>query len=239
MVAVALNPDCRKDVRIVGDEETPVVVLDDALVSVDELRDYACREVDFGPDGQFAYPGIRAELPDTYVEALAPPLAALLAQLFNVPRGLRYQLIHRVFSLITTKPEDLSVLQRIPHTDTQHAYYFATVHYLAPGPHAGTGFFRHRPTGFERISEARYPSLREKGMHHMQTRGMPDPKYINASDDHFELIAEVEHRPNRLVAYPGNLLHSGLIRPDIDINPDPLAGRLTANLFFYFAADAV
>ncbi len=65
---------------------------------------------------------------------------------------------------------------------------------------------------------------------------MPAQKYNDTSDEHFELIAEVEHRPNRLVAYPGNLLHSGLIRPDVDITPDPATGRLTANLFFHFKA---
>lgn len=237
MVAVALNPNCRKDIRIVGDEQTPVVVLDDAVVSVDELREYACREADFGPDKHFAYPGIRAELPDSYVSALAPQLASLLAHVFAVPRTLRFELIHRVFSLITMKPEDLAVPQRIPHTDTRLPYYFATVHYLNSGEHSGTGFFRHRPTGFERISEARYPNLLRTGTHHMQTKGMPAQKYIDTSDDHFELIAQVEHRPNRLVAYPGNLLHSGLIRPEVDITPDPSAGRLTANLFLYFTTD--
>ena len=49
-----------------------------------------------------------------------------------------------------------------------------------------------------------------------------------------ELIGEVEYRPNRMVIYPGNLLHSGLIQPDRDINDDPASGRLTANLFLYF-----
>lgn len=232
-----MNPDYRMDVRIVGDEKTPVVILDDPLVSVDALRDYACREAKFQPDMHFAYPGIRAELPDTYVDAVAPQLAALIAKFFDLPRGLRYRLIHRVFSLITTRPEDLAVLQRIPHTDTHLKYYFATVHYLNSGDHSGTGFFRHRPTGYERISDDRYPMLVQTGSQHMQAQGMPAKKYINASDEHFELIAKVDYRPNRLIVYPGNLLHSGLISPDVDISPDPAAGRLTANLFFSFAED--
>ena len=231
-----LNPGCKKDVRIIGNEKTPIVILDDVLVSVEELRDYAYDTAEFRPDEHFAYPGIRAKLPEVYVDAVAPQLAGLLAHLFNVPRGVRFDLVHKVFSLITTQPEDLAVPQRIPHTDTRLPYYFATVHYLNPGEHSGTGFFRHRPTGFERISEARYPELLEAGTEHMQTRGMPAQKYIDGSDDHFELIAEVEHRPNRLIAYPGNLLHSGLIRPDVDITPDPAGGRLTANLFFHFSA---
>ena len=236
MLSVDLNPGCRKDIRVVGDEKTPIVVLDDLLDSVDAIRDYAAKNAEFMPDKHFAYPGIRAELPDPYVNAIAPQLAGLLAHTYEVPRGFQFELIHRVFSLITTPPEDLAVPQRIPHTDTRLPFYFATVHYLNPGNHSGTGFFRHRPTGFERISEERYPDLLQTGTEHMQTEGMPAQKYIDGSDDHFELIAEVEHRPNRLIAYPGNLLHSGLIRPDVDITPDPSAGRLTANLFLHFAA---
>lgn len=239
MLKVELNPACQKDIRVVGDEKTPIVILDNLLDSVEPLRAYACESVEFRPDELFAYPGIRAELPDAYVHAIAPQLAGLLAHEFRVPRGLKFELIHKVFSLITTKPEDLAVSQRIPHTDTRLPHYFATVHYLNPGNHSGTGFFRHRPTGFERISEERYPELLQAGTAHMESKGMPAQKYIDASDDHFELIAEVEHRPNRLIAYPGNLLHSGLIRPDVDIAPDPATGRLTANLFFHFKAAGV
>lgn len=139
-----------------------------------------------------------------------------------------------MYSLITTKPEDLAPLQRVPHTDSRHPYYFATVHYLSQGEHAGTGFFRHRPTGYERLSEERYPQFIKAASAHLETTGLPAEKYIDRSDDHFELVGEVEHRQNRLIVYPGNLLHSGLIKPDVDINEDPARGRLTANLFLYF-----
>ncbi len=234
MFAIEMNQQCRPDIQVVGDERTPVIVLDDPIQSVDDLQQYAYRQAVFDIDSEFAYPGIRAPLPTEYAELLVPQLAGLLAHVYDVPRSFDYRLIHHVFSLITTRPQDLDPLQRIPHTDSRLPYYFATVHYLNSGEHAGTGFFRHRPTGFERISEQRYPQLVQAGNAHMQAHGLPAEKYINSSDDHFELIAEVEHRPNRLVMYPGNLLHSGLIQPDRDISTDPSEGRLTANLFLYF-----
>ena len=68
----------------------------------------------------------------------------------------------------------------------------------------------------------------------MKTHGLPAAGYITSSTDHYEIIDEFEYRTNRLVIYPGNLLHSGLVRPDRDINPDPSRGRLTANLFIDF-----
>ena len=68
----------------------------------------------------------------------------------------------------------------------------------------------------------------------MKTHGLPPAKYIDASTDHYEIIHEIEYRPNRLVMYPGNLLHSGLVKPERDLGWDPATGRLTANLFIDF-----
>jgi len=68
----------------------------------------------------------------------------------------------------------------------------------------------------------------------MKAHGLPAAQYITSSTDHYELIDEIEYAANRMVIYPGNLLHSGLISPERDINPDPSRGRLTANLFIDF-----
>ncbi len=231
---IELNPDCRPDIRIVGHERTPIVVLDDPILSVDALVKHASQTAEYSSGDEFAYPGIRAKLPIDYSEVLVPNIVGMLDHVYRIPPGRTHKLIHELFSLITLEPEELAPLQRIPHTDTRHPFYFASVHYLSPGEHAGTGFFRHRPTGFERISEERYPELVQAANVHMEKHGLPAEKYIDASDDHFELIADVEYRQNRMIVYPGNLLHSGLIRPDVDIGADPSDGRLTANLFLYF-----
>jgi hypothetical protein len=57
---------------------------------------------------------------------------------------------------------------------------------------------------------------------------------VKGSNDEYELYHRIEYRPNRLVVYPGCLLHSGLVNPAVDINPDPRTGRLTANIFVDF-----
>lgn len=232
---IELRKPFRPDVRIVGNEKTPVVIIDDPISSTSELVEYACSQASFYTNGRFAYPGIRAHLPPEYVEALVPELVDIIREIYEPPPGFEFQLIHRLFSLITRKPEELMPLQRVPHFDNHSPYYFATVHYLNPGAYAGTGMFRHRPTGYERIPENRYPSYGKAAEAHIKTHGPPAEKYINASDDHFELIAEIEYRPNRLIMYPGNILHSGLIHPERDISGDPATGRLTANLFLYFS----
>ena len=234
MVDIQINNACRLDTRIVGDEKTPVVIIDDPVQSPDALIEYALQQAEFDSAGDSSYPGIRADLPSAYADALGPQLIGMISHVFKIPPTARPHLVHQLFSLVTLQPGELEPLQRLPHTDNRSPYYFASVHYLNPGPHGGTGFFRHRPTGFERITNDRYESFKQAESAHIAANGPPAEKYIDASDEHYELFAEVDYRPNRMAIYPGNILHSGLIMPDRDINADPATGRLTANLFFYF-----
>lgn len=234
MVDVRLKKPFRPEIRIVGEERTPVVVIDEPILDPEALISYATSQASFGADDRFAYPGMRTGLPKEYAETLLPRLLELISDVYKIPTSSEHHLVHELFSLVTKAPEELAPLQRVPHFDNHNPYYFATVHYLSPGTFAGTGIFRHRPTRYERISEDRFPSYVQAAESHFRAHGLPAAKYINASDDHYELIADIEYRPNRLVMYPGNLLHSGLIRPDRDISDDPASGRLTANLFLYF-----
>lgn len=234
MTDIQINSACRLETRIVGDEKTPVVIIDEPIQSTDALIQYALQRADFGSAGDSSYPGIRSDLPSSYANALGPQLIGLISHVFNIPPSARPHLVHQLFSLVTLQPGDLEPLQRLPHTDNRSHYYFATVHYLNTGDHGGTGFFRHRPTGFERITNERYEPFKRAETAHIAANGPPAEKYINATDEHYELFAEVEYKPNRMAIYPGNILHSGLIKPDQDIDADPATGRLTANLFFYF-----
>lgn len=235
MLDITVRKPLRPEIRVVGNEKTPVVIIDEPIPSTADLVAHACAHARFDADARFAYPGIRAELPQQYIDAIVPELVAVIRDVYAPPARLECQLVHRLFSMITRQPEELGPLQRVPHFDNHSPYYFATVHYLNPGNFAGTGLFRHRPTGYERIPQNRYPSYVKAAEAHVRTHGPPATKYINASDDHFELIAEIEYRPNRLIMYPGNILHSGLIEPERDITGDPATGRLTANLFLYFS----
>jgi hypothetical protein len=55
--------------------------------------------------------------------------------------------------------------------------------------------------------------------------------YIDGSNEHYEQIGAVTGRVDRLVAYRGAMLHSGIIRPDATFSADPRDGRLTTNIF--------
>jgi hypothetical protein len=160
----------------------------------------------------------------------------LLFEVYSVPASLNLKPVNTVYSLIATPEDELSLAQCVPHFDSNSAWYLAVLHYLNPGDFCSTGLFRHRPTGFEKITEDRLGNFLASSRAYTDEHGEPPQSYINESAGQFELYEEIAYKPNRLVVYPGNLLHSGLVNPAVDINPDPRSGRLTANIFVDFKA---
>ncbi len=235
-IKIALVSSLDFRVERVGREQTPILIIDDLLLDVGELRRLAKQQAQFKYNRSSGYPGVRAALPMDYNNTVVPPLVSVLHQVYNVPKTYAHELIFAFYSLVTKPPSELSLLQRIPHFDSTSPFYFASVHYLNSNDKGGTGIFRHRPTGFERITPERASPYLEASNAFVHEHGEPSLEYIKSSNEHFELIAEVPYKPNRLVCYPGNLLHSGLIDPSRDIDTSPDSGRLTANLFLDFRA---
>ena len=111
MVNIELNTSCRRETRIIGNEKTPVLTLDELVLSTDALVQYASRHAEFDSGGE-AYPGIRADLPIEYPRVLMPELVGLISHVYNIPRSFKPYLIHHLFSLVTRQPGDLEPLQR-------------------------------------------------------------------------------------------------------------------------------
>ncbi len=222
------------EVMRVGNEQTPVIVIDDVADDVASIRREGCGMSDYAEDGKTGYPGIRTMLPEAYVKSLMESITPLLYERYAIPPVLLPSVELAYYSLLTTPARKLNPLQRLPHFDTTNTHYYAVLHYLNEGDFGGTGFFRHRPTGFERITQARCDIYKQSASAFMAVRGLPEEKYINSSTNHYELITGVDYRANRLLIYPGNLLHSGLVSEAVDVCSDPVRGRLTANIFIDF-----
>lgn len=233
-VSIQVNAKASLQVFRVGEEKTPVIIIDDFAEDTGELIDFACDSVHYGPDSTSAYPGIRAKLPRNYVVAVLNRIYRLLFQAYEVPANLGMKPVNTVYSLISIPENELSLAQRVPHFDSNGPFYLAVLHYLNPGNFCATGLFRHKPTGFEKVTESRRDEFFHASEDFIATHGEPPAEYIKGSNDHFELYERIDYKPNRLVAYPGSLLHSGLVDPAVDINPDPRTGRLTANIFVDF-----
>jgi hypothetical protein len=232
--AIQVNPNASLQVLEVGEEKTPLIVIDDFALDTGAVIDYACRSVTYGPDSTSAYPGIRGKPPRHYVIEVLNRIFRLLFQVFSVPADLGLKPVNTVYSLISCPENELTLAQCVPHFDSNSPHYLAVLHYLNPGNFCATGLFRHKPTGFENILQHRRDEFFRSSKAFMDANGPPPKKYINASNNHYQLYDRIEYQPNRLVAYPGSLLHSGLVNPAVDINPDPRTGRLTANIFVDF-----
>jgi hypothetical protein len=108
MVDIRLNNACRRDIQYAGNERTPVIIIDEPVLSTEELIQYASRDGKFSSTSQFAYPGIRANLPAEYGESLVPQLVTLISEVYNTPDTHEHQLVHQLFSLVTQRPGDLA-----------------------------------------------------------------------------------------------------------------------------------
>src|SRR5262245_6519108 len=135
------------------------------------------------------------------------------------------------YSVVTTPPERLTMLQRIPHVDSHEARGIASIHYLFKEDLGGTAFYRHRSTGYEYVDEGRrssyYPIL-ERELGGPQS---PGPQYIASDTPLFEQVGIQAGVFNRMLVYRRNSLHSGAMAPGLSLAASPLTGRLSINSF--------
>lgn len=176
------------------------------------------------------YPGIRAPIPQTAALTWLGMLAPMLDQEFGTAaKGWEIQ---AWFSLVTARPDQLVPMQRFPHVDGTNSDQLAMMLYLHRTDNGGTGFFRHRSSGFEALTDADYPSYRAALEQDVRAHGLPQPAYVTDGAPFFDIIHASDGGFNQAVFYRGNLLHSGLIHDPGQLSPDPAKGRLTINAFF-------
>lgn len=227
-----LHDRFRNEVVRIGAEQAPVLVVDDFLSEPQLLVDYAADQGGFSADTAAYYPGVRAPAPAIYSFALRAFLGAAVAEAFGLD-GFKVSRERVDFSIVTTPPERLAVLQRMPHIDNTNPGHFAVLHYLCGPGHGGTAFYRHRATGFETIDQARFPAYKSAVEGELAALGPPPSGYVGGDDARFERIAAFEAVFNRVLVYRGLSLHSADIGPDASFDADPRTGRLTANAFFW------
>lgn len=212
--------------RRIGTERQPIAIVDHFHPDHRALMDFAAT-ARFTPAFR-RYPGVRATLPDDYFRAVRPSLSRVLAHVFGHRGGVA--LLDASFSMVTLPPERLSIEQRLPHFDAVEQDRIALVHYLGAVDRGGTGFYRHRATGFEMVDAARASTY--MAAVHVEVASAPPPAaYIDGSTNRFERILAVDAHHNRAVIYRSALLHSGAIPQDAVLSADPAEGRLTVTAF--------
>jgi len=229
-----INPKYELQLKRIGRLKTPVLVLDKVLADIDAVRRDAISKAFSVPEQDY-YPGIRAETSEDYSIAILRLLNWLIKNHYELPVGLRMQPQLGEFSLLTTPESELNPLQCLPHIDFPGRYRFAVLHYLNEGDFDGTGFYRHKPTDLEQVTEPRAEEFFGYIQQHVKDPAVNTETYFTDTTNEFELLDTVDYRPDRLLVYPTTQLHSGYIQ-DVAKNLDsnPATGRLTANFFIGF-----
>lgn len=138
-----------------------------------------------------------------------------------------------VFQGIKTHAYRLNIGQRQPHIDQD----ITAMVYLNPAQSCmgGTGLYRHRPTGLERVPIVPDDSIRlladrlelsdeflssPEGYENFQNSMIFNPlfaradnTFINEGNDYWDLLHCVEMKPNRLIIFDGRCFHSQFIQP--------------------------
>jgi hypothetical protein len=225
---IAPHPSMRIQKLTIGREHAPLVVIDNLVADPEELvRDASSKR--YAPPQSY-YPGLRAKAPLSYQMFLVGELRGLLCDYFELESSsLRFSMCH--YSVVTTPPEQLTPLQRIPHVDSHEARGLASIHYLFKADLGGTAFYRHRATGFEYVDESRrstyYPILERE----LSGPTAPGPEYIDADTALFERVGAQAGIFNRMLIYRRNSLHSGAPTRGFPLPADPASGRLSINSF--------
>lgn len=214
-------------VERLGKEGEPLVIVDNFSGVPAELleRGRAATYQDAGA----MYPGLRSWCEPDYLDRNRDLMFQVLQQVFGFRQGISLDV--STFSLVTLAPEDLAPIQRIPHYDHASGEVVAIMHYLLGPETGGTAFYRHKRTGFETITDDREPAYNAALEADEAEYGMPPAEYCYGDTDRYELIGEVQARPDRLVLYRGRQLHSGIIPNPEALSTDPKLGRLTVNMF--------
>jgi hypothetical protein len=219
-------------VQFVGTERQPVILIDEFVSDPRALVDEAAA---FGYSTIGAhYPGLRAPVPPARLQSFMPGIVDLVLDTFGC--GTKLGVREAYYSVVTTRPEELAPIQRLPHFDGLESERIALLHFLSTDRASGTAFYRHRSTGFESVDAARFPEFRTALERDVARHGLPAPGYISDDTSIYEQTACFEGRYNRALIYRGHVLHCAWLPDDLSFSADPRVGRLTVNTFLVGSA---
>lgn len=225
-----LHPQCRMRVDYVGNEQQPVMVIENFLAEAEFLIDVAESHCQFASSTYF-YPGIQAVAPMLYEAALVVHLKDIICDVFKIKAE---NITHSKseFAMVLTPPAQLQPTQSRPHVDSDAKSQLAGIHYLCGADKGGTSLYRHKATGFESVDIIRRPEYDKYLALEVQDVEWQG-KYINETNQYYERIASYDSVFNSVIFYHGNNLHSANIAPDFNFDPNPRTGRLTLTSFIH------
>lgn len=223
----AINPHCSVSVEYLGQGHHKVVIADDFYQYPEKVLQLAL-ELPYTDRFEIVgnFPGVRAS-----VNTDPQPLFDKISSLWEVHLYPFFAPQPVVFQGITNKNYQLNIGQRQPHIDQD----ITAMVYLNPAQSCvgGTGLYRHRPTGLERVPIMPDQDIRDladrlelsdeflnspEGYENFQNSMIFNPlfanrdnTYINHGNEYWELLKLIDMRPNRLIIFDGRCFHSQYI----------------------------
>jgi hypothetical protein len=232
MNLLKINPHLTLKTFKLDDIDSAVYVIDDFLINTGDLTSYTRNTAYLNPVGSdgTAYPGMRDAMPMPYIRLLKKLIEDnILTTLVNSPSSVE---IHRsLLSLTTVSESNLNTLQKMPHIDSFMDTEFASVHYLCDKEMGGTSIYKYKPSNIIRFNE-KHRHLLNQAKQMVENNRLEHKGYLKHSTSLFEKVFSIEAKFNRIVIYPGNLLHCANLKDNMSINTDINKGRLTIASFF-------
>lgn len=225
-----IHPDFAYKAYSVGNEQTPLLVIDHFIKDPERLIDFCVARAAFDNTDNF-YPGLRMPAPHLYIHAINFYLSELIESIFGLKKD-SWEGGRTLYSMVATPPEQLRPQQCIPHVDSFYRGDLACVHFLCDTDKGGTSLYRHKKTGFESVDAQRIDNYNQTVIHE-GALDAPQKSYMNGSNTFFERTAAIDAVFNRMIIYPTTALHSGNIAPGFNFDPNPASGRLTLNSFIF------
>ena len=205
-----------------------VTVADDVLLRPQQLAEFGLG-LEFAEDDSNLYPGVRARVPAGFSRPFHAWLTRTLRSTGVLEESSHIHDDASFFSIVNKSRANLLPLQRIPHYDSTDPTVFAAVIYLFDRANSGTSFYRHRTTGYEKISDDIAGNYKIALNRNMKQFGPPAREYTNGSNDLFERTHSVDSTFNRIVIYSGNVLHAADIDGSLFGGNDDSRWRLTVS----------
>jgi len=212
----------------IGRENQPLLIVDKVLAQPQEMIAYAAG-ADFYVPPHTHYPGSNANVPEGYYRTVINRLRQPLEAAFGLSsRG--YLNYFGFLGLSTQSAAEATPAQRVPHVDSYDPNRLAMVHYLCGETYDGTGFFRHRASGYESVDQGRARTYVDSVMAEREHADLQRPAFPTDGMPLYDLIGKSDAVFNRLIVYRSHVFHAPLLGEG-GASQDPRLGRLTANGF--------
>jgi hypothetical protein len=218
-------------------EDHHCVIVDDFLQNPHELVDFAADHAVEFSNAKSYYPGLFVDVNDDAMTDVYRFIRSKMTKHFPFLRG--NLKLSTFFSMVTLRPDELSAVQRLCHTDpapdSSRTPYAALLYLFENEELGGTSFFEYWKKHelleeLEAIEREGPDKARAFVLENFPTFSKP-ASYMTESNEIAELLCTIPARFNRMIFYSGQIPHSAAITAPELLSRDPRKGRLTLNVF--------